>query len=50
MFIEGPITEKLQSTEKYKYIRSRSSLEEILEDEDCISQFCLGDSEQIDYI
>ena len=50
VFIEGPITEKLQSTEKYKYIRSRSSLEEILEDEDCISQFCLGDSEQIDYI
>lgn len=50
LFIEGPVTEKLHEKEKYKYLGSQLSLEEILEDEEYLAHFCLGDRDQIDYI
>lgn len=50
LFIEGPITEKIQNKEKYKYLGSQLSLEEILEDKEYLSHFCMGDRNQIDYI
>ncbi|MDE6576992.1 MAG: hypothetical protein K2K58_02315, partial [Muribaculaceae bacterium] len=50
LFIEGPVLDKLQKTEKFKYIQSNISLEQILKDKEYLSQFCLGDRNQIDYI
>lgn len=50
LFIEGPISERLKNKEKFKYYKSKLSLEEILLDKEYLLQFCLGDSNQMDYV